>query len=103
MSRERRERVPVAAHAGLLPPAIIPLVIPPFDRSRLRERNLLDEADARADAAALDPARRLEQALELSAFVLAHATGADGSVPEADLADKARLYASPLRLLATRR
>lgn len=78
---------------------------PPFDRGRLRERNVRDQAEERATAARLSPSERLEQTLELSQLVraLSHATGSDVSIPETDLVEKARLYAHPLRILATAR
>jgi hypothetical protein len=83
-----------------------PAVILPFDRKRLRERNALDEAEDRADAARRSPPERVEFSLELSELVrdLSLATGASEPADErADLAEKARLYATPLRILAERR
>ena len=82
-----------------------PAVILPFDRKRLRERNRLDEAEDRADAAQRSPPERVELSLELSQLVrdLSLATGAEEPADErADLAAKARLYAAPLRVLARR-
>jgi hypothetical protein len=81
-------------------------VILPFDRARLRERNALDDAEDQAAAAQRSPGERVEISLDLSQLVrdLAHATGADRAVARnADLAEKARLYAAPLRILAARR
>jgi hypothetical protein len=77
----------------------------PFDRTRLRERNQRDQEADRADAAAHTPAERLEQAVELSELILAlsRAAGSDTTVPATDLAEKARLYAYPLRILASAR
>jgi hypothetical protein len=74
-------------------------MILPFDRSRLRERNALDLAQEIEEARTRSPAERLEQTLELSELTraLAQATGAE--VPD-DLAEKARLYAEPLRVAA---
>jgi hypothetical protein len=80
-------------------------VIPPFDRSRLRERNAIDDLEHRTEATSRSPAERVERALELSDLVrlLAHATGADQHIDDrSDLEEKARLYAEPLRLLAGR-
>lgn len=79
--------------------------MPPFDRDRLRERNLRDQTEDRAAAAARSPAERLEHSVELSDFVraLSRATGAEASTPATDLAEKSRLYAHPLRILATSR
>ena len=81
-------------------------MILPFDRKRLQERNALDDAEDRADAARRSPPERVELSLELSQLVreLALATGANLPIDErADLAEKARLYATPLRILAARR
>lgn len=81
-------------------------MILPFDRERLRERNALDDAQARAEARRQSPAERVESTLELSQLVgiLSHATGSDALVDEeAEFGEKARLYAAPLRILAARR
>jgi hypothetical protein len=81
-------------------------MILPFDRARLRERNALDDAEDREDAARRSPAERVEISLELSQIVreLAHAAGTDQSGDDhADLAEKASLYAAPLRILGARR
>jgi hypothetical protein len=81
-------------------------VILPFDRKRLQERNALDEAEDQADAARRTPPERVELSLELSQLVrdLALAAGANQPTNEhADLVEKARLYATPLRILAARR
>ena len=81
-------------------------MILPFDRARLRERNALDDAEDQAAAAQRSPGERVELSLDLSQLVreLAHATGADrAAATHADLAEKARLYAAPLRILAARR
>ena len=78
----------------------------PFKRDRLRERNAIDEAEDRADSALRSPAERVEITLQLSEAVrlFSHATGAPQHTHEdADLEGKARLYALPLRLLASRR
>jgi hypothetical protein len=80
-------------------------VILPFDRTRLRERNALDDAEDRAAAAHRSPAERVAMSLELSQLVreLSRATGSAQVADEAtDLAEKARLYAAPLRILAAR-
>lgn len=81
-------------------------MILPFDRERLRERNALDEAEDRADAARRSPAERVELSLSLSQLVrdLSRAAGTASAADEHDdLAEKARLYAAPLRILAARR
>lgn len=81
-------------------------MILPFNRARLRERNALDDAQDQAAAAERSPGERVEASLDLSQLVrdLAHATGADqAAAARSDLAEKARLYAAPLRILAARR
>lgn len=81
-------------------------MILPFNRARLRERNALDDAEEQAAAAQRTPGERVEMSLDLSQLVreLAHATGADQATStRSDLAEKARLYAEPLRILAARR
>jgi hypothetical protein len=81
-------------------------VILPFDRARLRERNALDEAIDRADAAHRSPAERVALSLELSQLVrdLSRAAGtAQRPDDHGDLAEKAWLYAAPLRILAAPR
>jgi hypothetical protein len=80
-------------------------VLLPFDRRRLRERNSVDEAEARADSALRNPMERVEITLQLSEAVrlFSHATGASRPSEHADLDVKARLYALPLRLLASQR
>lgn len=78
----------------------------PFDRARLRERNALDDAEDRADAARRTHAERVELGLSLSQLVHDISCGS-GIAPVADaldtLAEKARLYVAPLRLLDARR
>ena len=76
----------------------------PFDRERLRLRNDLDDAEARAEAAVQTPEARVLKALELSQLVieLQIATGGSEQPREKALALKARLYYEPLRLLASR-
>lgn len=81
-------------------------MILPFDRERLRARNALDDAEAREDAARRTPAERVLRSLELSQLVrdLARAAGTLEPVDaEADLAEKARTWVTPLRLLAGQR
>lgn len=81
-------------------------MILPFDRARLRERNALDEAEDRADAARRSPAERVAISLELSQLVrdLSRAAGTEQAADRYDdLAEKARLFATPLRILAARR
>lgn len=78
----------------------------PFKRDRLRERNAVDEAEDQADSALRSPAERVELTLQLSEAVrlFSHATGtAQPASVDADLERKARLYALPLRLLASQR
>jgi|HubBroStandDraft_4_1064222.scaffolds.fasta_scaffold356923_2 hypothetical protein len=74
----------------------------PFDRDRLRERNAIDLAQEIEEARRRSTPERFEQTLELSELVraLAEATGVE--VPD-DLAEKARLYAEPLRVATRRR
>jgi hypothetical protein len=81
-------------------------VILPFNRARLRERNALDDAQDQAAAAERSPGARVEASLDLGQLVreLAHATGADQSaIARSDLAERARLYATPPRILDARR
>jgi hypothetical protein len=70
----------------------------PFDREKLRRRNLADRDDERLAAAARSPADGLRDTLEVSEVVrsLARATLGEPSATD-DLAEKARLYARPLR------
>ncbi len=78
----------------------------PFDRARRRERNALDDAEERADAARRSPAERVALSLSLSQLVLdmSRAAGtADAADACDDLSEKARLYAEPLRILTTRK
>lgn len=83
-------------------------MILPFDRARLRERNLLDEAEEREAARALAPDEGLLATIALSQLVrdLARAAGPLTEPVDAgwgdDLAQKAHLYAEPLRLLMPR-
>jgi hypothetical protein len=79
------------------------VILPLFDRAHLRERNALDDGEDQAAAAQRSPGERVEISLDLSQLVRdrAHATGADQAVAtHADLAEKARLYAAPLRIRA---
>jgi hypothetical protein len=73
-------------------------VQPPFDKTRLAERNELDARNERTRAPR-DPAAGIAEVLELSETVrrLAQATGAVDQ--GATLADKARLWVRPLRAL----
>lgn len=80
-------------------------MILPFDRHRLRERNAIDDLQQQDEAARQNPAEGVERTLEFSDLIrqLAHGTGADELIDErADLEEKARLYAMPLRVLARR-
>jgi hypothetical protein len=76
----------------------------PFDRGRLRERNLLDEVDEVASAQDMTPAERLAQGIELSdvARELALGLGNGELLEPDDLEEKARRHAEPLRRLAGR-
>jgi hypothetical protein len=79
-------------------------MILPFDRARLAARNALDEAEERAAAARLGVSGRALAALALSDLVreLSRAAGTEGRVARQDeLAEKARLYVLPLRILAS--
>ena len=83
------------------PPGILP-----FDRDRLGQRNAFDDAEAREDAARRTPSDRVLLSLELSQLVrdLARAAGTlEPADADADLAEKARIWVAPLRLLAGRR
>jgi hypothetical protein len=77
-------------------------MILPFNRDRLRERNASDLVDEIKEARRRSPAERVEQTLELSDLVRALAQAAGSEVPD-DLAEKARLYAEPLRVATRRR
>jgi hypothetical protein len=79
-------------------------VKPPFDRAKLAEKNARDAADAITDAAAKTPEQRIAETLELSELVraLARANGIDPASCPSDLAEKARLWARPMRLLLGR-
>ncbi len=77
-------------------------MIPPVRRDALAKRALRDEEDERTESDKETPTERLELALELSELAreAAESVGADWIVsPPADLPEKARLYALPLRLL----
>jgi hypothetical protein len=81
-------------------------MILPFDRARLQERNALDDAEDRADAARRSPGERVALSLSLSQLVrdLSRAAGtAQPAGAHGDLEEKAHLYADPLRILAARR
>jgi hypothetical protein len=80
-------------------------VILPFDRARLALRNTLDDAEERDAAASLGVSGRALASLGLSELVreLSRAAGTQGHVERQDeLAEKARLYVLPLRILASR-
>jgi hypothetical protein len=70
----------------------------PFDRDRMRERNLLDDIDEIANAAALTPEERLSRTLDLCEFAISLArANPDGvRVQSEPLAQKARLWTLPL-------
>jgi hypothetical protein len=81
-------------------------VILPFDRRRPPQRNALDAAEERADAEGRSPSERVATSLGLAQLVgtLSRAAGTDEAADRHDtLAEKARLYALPLRILAARR
>ncbi|TMQ04526.1 MAG: hypothetical protein E6J90_44185 [Deltaproteobacteria bacterium] len=74
----------------------------PFDRERMRERNLLDDIDEIEQAIAQSPEERLAATLALSDLALAFFRGnPDAPVPDRleDLEEKARLWAAPLRAI----
>jgi hypothetical protein len=87
----------IVARAG----ARIEIVILPFDRRKLSARSERDDREARADARTRSTAERLAAGLGLSQFVLelGRAAGAGVGDREAELAEKSRLYAVPLRVL----
>ncbi|HEX8111828.1 MAG TPA: hypothetical protein VF516_29050 [Kofleriaceae bacterium] len=74
----------------------------PFDRERMRERNLLDDIGEIELAAAQSPAERLAATLALSDLTLAFFRG-NPDAPVLDrleeLEEKARLWAAPLRAI----
>jgi hypothetical protein len=69
----------------------------PFDRARMRERNLLDDIDEIEQAARLTPEQRFIRALDLCEFCLslgrANPTGT--APPSETLAAKAKLWTLP--------
>jgi hypothetical protein len=71
----------------------------PFDRERMRERNLLDDIDEIEQAAAQTPEQRFIDALDLSDLALDLYFG-NPNAPAIerlkDLEEKARLWAAPL-------
>jgi len=74
----------------------------PFDRERMRERNLLDDIGEIELTAAQSPAERFAATLALSNLALAFFRGN----PDApmldwleDLEEKARLWAAPLKAI----
>ena len=78
-------------------------MILPVRREALREREALDEADERMAYERESPSERLALTIELCDLTraLAEAVGASWVVePDDDLAERARLYARPLRALA---
>jgi hypothetical protein len=74
----------------------------PFDRERMRERNLLDDIGEIGLAAAQSPAERLAATLTLSDLALAFLRG-NPDAPALDrlhdLEEKARLWAAPLKAI----
>jgi hypothetical protein len=74
----------------------------PFDRERMRERNLLDDIGEIELAAAQSPAERVAATLALSDLALAFFRGnPDAPVLDRleDLEEKARLWAAPLKVI----
>jgi hypothetical protein len=74
----------------------------PFDRERMRERNLLDDIGEIELTAAQAPAERFEATLTLSNLALALFRGnPDAPVLDRleDITEKARLWAAPLRAI----
>ena len=72
----------------------------PFDRERMRERNLLDDIDEIEQAARQTPAERFAAGLALSDLAIAMLRGnPDAPVLDRldDLEEKARLWAAPLQ------
>jgi hypothetical protein len=77
----------------------------PFDRERMRERNLLDDIDEIEQAARQTPSERLAAGLALSDLAIAMLRGnPDAPVLDRreDLEEKARLWAAPLQASAAR-
>lgn len=74
----------------------------PFDRERMRERNLLDDIGEIDLAVAQSPAERLAATLTLSDLALAFFRG-NPDAPVLDrleeLEEKARLWAAPLKAI----
>jgi hypothetical protein len=106
LTPDRRPAVRVARLQGRTGACYSRCVLLPFKRDRLRERNAVDRAEDQSDSALRSPAERVEITLQLSEAVrlLSHATGAPQHASEdASLEGKARLYALPLRLLASQR
>lgn len=72
----------------------------PFDRERMRERNLLDDIDDVEQMSDLTPGQRLRMCLEMSATARAFAlAGAGQEVMERydTVEEKALIWAAPLR------
>ena len=74
----------------------------PFDRERMRERNLLDDIGEIELTAAQSPEERIADTLALSNLALAFFRGnPDAPVVDRleDLKEKSRLWAAPLRAI----
>lgn len=74
----------------------------PFDRERMRERNLLDDISEIELTASQSPAERLAATLTLSDLALAFFRGnPDAPVLDrvSDLEEKSRLWAAPLKVI----
>lgn len=72
----------------------------PFDRARLRERNLLDDIEEIEQAARLSPEERIRLCLTMSAEARALALAFAGQVTMDeydDVEEKARLWVAPLK------
>jgi hypothetical protein len=81
-------------------------MILPFRPERLRERAELDELDELTQARGESPAERLLMALELAELGRELADAANAPwirSPPDDLGQKARIYASPLRMASRRK
>ncbi|MFO0591946.1 MAG: hypothetical protein U0441_30650 [Polyangiaceae bacterium] len=72
----------------------------PFDRERMRERNLLDDIDEIEQAIRMTPEERFRATLGLSDFcigLLRANPAAQGPDRLEELEEKSRLWAAPLR------
>jgi hypothetical protein len=73
------------------------VVLPPFDRQKLKLRNALDLDDERQAAAARSAGQGMMEVAELADVIRSLELAATAGAPVAsDLAEKATLYARPL-------